>query len=156
MTTDSADAQWTVQELLDLFDAAPGSEGTFTAQTGPAGEDERQVVEGTQVLAQSIVAAAKRFPEKSVRSVYSVFARAVMVGAGPVGLALAIDRAIISEHDRERGRKKAAEFSIASSIEDHIAVFAELGAVPAPQSAEEDPGLGKRVIEPAVQETPTR
>ncbi|WP_370330599.1 acyl-CoA thioesterase [Mycolicibacterium hippocampi] len=86
MTTDSADAQWTVQELLDLFDAAPGSEGTFTAQTGPAGEDERQVVEGTQVLAQSIVAAAKRFPEKSVRSVYSVFARAVMVGAGPVEL----------------------------------------------------------------------
>ncbi len=84
MTTDSADVRWTVQELLDLFDAAPGAEGAFTAQTGPAGEDERQVVEGTQVLAQSIVAAAKRFPEKSVRSVYSVFARAVMVGAGPV------------------------------------------------------------------------
>ncbi|WP_235880596.1 acyl-CoA thioesterase [Mycolicibacterium vanbaalenii] len=61
-------------------------EDTFTAQTGPAGEDERQVVEGTQVLAQSIVAAAKRFPDKSIRSVYSVFARAVMVGAGPVEL----------------------------------------------------------------------
>ena len=55
-------------------------------QTGPAGEDERQVVEGTQVLAQMIVAAAKRFPEKSVRSAYAVFARAVMVGAGPVEL----------------------------------------------------------------------
>ncbi len=86
MTTDSADTQWTVQALLDLFDAAPRGQDEFTAQTGPAGEDQRQVVEGTQVLAQSIVAAAKRFPEKSVRSVYSVFARAVMVGAGPVEL----------------------------------------------------------------------
>jgi acyl-CoA thioesterase II len=84
MTTDSAQAQWTVQGLLDLFDAQPSGPDTFTAQTGLAGDDERQVVEGTQVLAQSIVAAAKRFPDKSVRSVYSVFARAVMVGAGPV------------------------------------------------------------------------
>ncbi|MDG4669047.1 acyl-CoA thioesterase domain-containing protein [Mycobacterium sp. 236(2023)] len=79
-------AQWTVQALLDLFDAESAGEATFTAQTGPAGEDERQVVEGTQVLAQSIVAAAKRFPDKSIRSVYSVFARAVMVAAGPVEL----------------------------------------------------------------------
>ncbi|AFM17114.1 acyl-CoA thioesterase [Mycolicibacterium chubuense NBB4] len=86
MTTDSAESQWTVQGLLDLFDAEPAGEDTFTAQTGPAGEDERQVVEGTQVLAQSIVAAAKRFPDKSIRSVYAVFARAVMVAAGPVEL----------------------------------------------------------------------
>jgi acyl-CoA thioesterase II len=86
MTADSAQAQWTVQGLLDLFDAQPSGDDTFTAQTGPAGQDERQVVEGTQVLAQSIVAAAKRFPDKSIRSVYSVFARAVMVAAGPVEL----------------------------------------------------------------------
>jgi acyl-CoA thioesterase II len=79
-------AQWTVQALLDLFDAEPAGEAAFAAQTGPAGEDERQVVEGTQVLAQSIVAAAKRFPDKSIRSVYSVFARAVMVAAGPIEL----------------------------------------------------------------------
>jgi acyl-CoA thioesterase II len=79
-------AQWTVQDLLDLFDAEPTGENAFAAQAGVAGEDERQVVEGTQVLAQSIVAAAKRFPDKSVRSVYAVFARAVMVAAGPVEL----------------------------------------------------------------------
>jgi acyl-CoA thioesterase len=79
-------AQWTVEALLDLFDAQPAGENTFTAQTGPAGEDERQVVEGTQVLAQSIVAAAKRFPDKSIRSVYTVFARAVFAAAGPVEL----------------------------------------------------------------------
>ena len=86
MTTDSAQTPWTVQGLLDLFDVQAAGENLFTAETGLAGEDERQVVEGTQVLAQVIVAAAKRFPGKSVRSVYAVFARAVMVGAGPVEL----------------------------------------------------------------------
>ena len=87
MTTDSAQT-WTVQGLLDLFDVEQDGENRFIAETGPAGEDERQVVEGTQVLAQAIVAVAKRFPEKSVRSVSAVFARAVMVGAGPVELEL--------------------------------------------------------------------
>ena len=86
MTTDSVQTPWTVHGLLDLFDVQPDGENRFIAETGPAGEDERQVVEGSQVLAQAIVAVAKRFPEKSVRSVYAVFARAVMVGAGPVEL----------------------------------------------------------------------
>jgi acyl-CoA thioesterase len=63
-----------------LFDAREVGAGRFTAETGLAGEDERQVVEGTQVLAQVIVAVAKRFPEKSVRSAHAVFARAVLVG----------------------------------------------------------------------------
>jgi acyl-CoA thioesterase-2 len=86
MTTDSAQTPWSVQGLLDLFDVQPAGENRFTAETGPAGEDERQVVEGTQVVAQAIVAVAKRFPDKSVRSVHAVFARAVMVSAGPVEL----------------------------------------------------------------------
>ncbi|KRE31690.1 acyl-CoA thioesterase II [Mycobacterium sp. Soil538] len=86
MTTQSAPTPWTVQGLLDLFEVEPAGENLFTAQTGPAGEQDRQVVEGTQVLAQSIVAAAHRFSGKSIRSVYAVFARAVMVGAGPVRL----------------------------------------------------------------------
>lgn len=86
MTTDSAQTPWTVEGLLELFDVEPDGQDRFIAQTGPAGEDARQVVEGTQVLAQAIVAAAKRFPDKSVRSVYGVFSRAVMVGAGPVEL----------------------------------------------------------------------
>ena len=86
MTTESDQSQWTVAGLLDLFDVQADGENRFIAETGPAGEDDRQVVEGTQVLAQAIVAAAKRFPEKSLRSVHAVFARAVMVGAGPVEL----------------------------------------------------------------------
>jgi acyl-CoA thioesterase II len=86
MTTESAQTQWSVEGLLDLFDVQPEGDNRFIAQTGLAGDDERQVVEGTQVLAQAIVAVAKRFPDKSVRSVHAVFARAVMVGAGPVEL----------------------------------------------------------------------
>lgn len=86
MTTDSAQTAWTVAGLLDLFDVQQDGQDRFTAETGVAGVDERQVVEGTQVLAQAIVAAAKRFPEKTVRSVSAVFARAVMVSAGPVEL----------------------------------------------------------------------
>ena len=80
MTTDSDQTHWSVAGLLDLFDARAGDDGRFIADTGIAAEDERQVVEGTQVLAQVIVAVAKRFPEKSVRSVHAVFARAVLVG----------------------------------------------------------------------------
>lgn len=80
MTTDADQTQWSVTGLLDLFDARPDGDNRFAADTGLAGADERQVVEGTQVLAQAIVAVAKRFPEKSVRSAHAVFARAVVVG----------------------------------------------------------------------------
>ena len=87
MTTESDQFQWTVDGLLDLFDVAPDGADRFIGQTGIAAADERQVVEGTQVLAQAIVAVAKRFPEKSVRSASAVFARAVVVGP-PVELAV--------------------------------------------------------------------
>jgi len=87
MSTDADQTQWSVTGLLELFDARPDGAGRFTADTGLAGADERQVVEGTQVLAQALVAAAKRFPEKSVRSAHAVFTRAVTVGA-PVELEL--------------------------------------------------------------------
>jgi acyl-CoA thioesterase II len=87
MTTESDQTQWSVAGLLELFDVQPTGPERFTAETGFAGDDERQVVEGTQVLAQAIVAAAKRFPDKSVRSAQAVFSRAVMVGA-PVELVI--------------------------------------------------------------------
>ena len=81
MTTDSGQTQWTVGRLLDLFEVQQDGPDRFIAQTGLFDADERQVVEGTQVLAQVIVAAAQRFAGKSIRSVHAVFARAVMVGA---------------------------------------------------------------------------
>ncbi|MCW2550938.1 MAG: hypothetical protein JWR78_719 [Mycobacterium sp.] len=80
MSIDSEQTEWTVGGLLDLFDVVPDGADRFVGQTGIVGADERQVVEGTQVMAQAIVAAGKRFPEKSVRSAYAVFARAVAVG----------------------------------------------------------------------------
>jgi acyl-CoA thioesterase II len=80
MSIDSEQTEWTVGGLLDLFDVVPDGADRFVGQTGIVGADERQVVEGTQVMAQAIVAAGKRFPEKSVRSAYAVFARAVVVG----------------------------------------------------------------------------
>ena len=80
MTTESEQAHWSVAGLLELFDARADGPDRFIADTGIAAEDERQVVEGTQVLAQVIVAVAKRFPEKSVRSAHAVFSRAVLVG----------------------------------------------------------------------------
>ena len=87
MTTESDQTQWSVAGLLELFDVQLNGQDRFTAETGIAGADERQVVEGTQVLAQAIVAAAKRFADKSVRSAHAVFSRAVMVGA-PVELVI--------------------------------------------------------------------
>src|ERR1700692_103790 len=87
MTTESDQTQWSVAGLLDLFDVQPNGPDRFTAETGIAGADTRQVVEGTQVLAQAIVAAAKRLADKSVRSAHAVFSRAVMVGA-PVELVI--------------------------------------------------------------------
>ena len=80
MTTESEQTHWSVTGLLDLFDVRVKAPDHFSGDTGIAGEDERQVVEGTQVLAQAIVAVAKRFADKSVRSVHAVFSRAVMVG----------------------------------------------------------------------------
>ncbi|OPE56019.1 acyl-CoA thioesterase domain-containing protein, partial [Mycolicibacterium diernhoferi] len=81
-TSDQAQDQvlWTLEGLLELFESQPDGENRFIAQTGLAGADDRQVVEGTQVLAQAIVAVAKRFPDKSVRSAHAVFARVVLVG----------------------------------------------------------------------------
>lgn len=85
MTTNSAQTQWTVERLLELFDVQSDGPDHYTAATGIAGDHERQVVEGTQVLAQAIVAVAKRFPDKSVRSAHAVFSRAVL-GTAPVEL----------------------------------------------------------------------
>jgi acyl-CoA thioesterase II len=80
VTTESEQTHWSVTGLLELFDVRPEGTDHFSGDTGIAGEDERQVVEGTQVLAQAIVAVAKRFPDKSIRSAHAVFSRAVMAG----------------------------------------------------------------------------
>ena len=47
---------WTLEGLLELFEPQPDGDNRFIAQTGLAGADDRQVVEGTQVLAQVALA----------------------------------------------------------------------------------------------------
>jgi len=84
---DSEQAHWSVDGLLELFDVRPDGPDRFTAETGGDAQDQRQVVEGTQVVAQAIVAVAQRFPDKSVRSAHAVFSRAVAVGP-PVELVI--------------------------------------------------------------------
>ena len=56
MTTESESVLWTLQDLLDLFDVASEGSGPISAPTGLAGADDRQVVEGTQVLVSPVAA----------------------------------------------------------------------------------------------------
>ena len=123
MTAEPQQGNWTLGLLLDLFDVEPGGPDRFIGKSGhSAGDDERQVVEGTQVLAQAIVAAAKRFPDKSVRSVHAVFTRAVLVGPPIV-----LDVDVVSE-----GRSTATAIITASQSDKRCMTFTVFTDVPTP------------------------
>jgi acyl-CoA thioesterase II len=79
MSSDTHSTHWSVTKTLELFDVARDDEGRFVALTGMDANEERQVVEGTQVLAQAIVAATKSLSGKSVRSAHAVFSRPIAV-----------------------------------------------------------------------------
>jgi acyl-CoA thioesterase II len=68
--------QSSVTRMLEVFDVAPAGPDRFTGFSDGGG---RRLVDGTQLLAQAIVASAKRFPTKSVRSAHAVFSRAAAV-----------------------------------------------------------------------------
>jgi acyl-CoA thioesterase II len=70
--------------MLEVFDVSAAGPDRFT---GFSDGGERRIVDGTQLLAQAIVASAKRFPEKSVRSAHAVFSRAADVDT-PVDFAI--------------------------------------------------------------------
>lgn len=65
-------AESSVTRMLEIFDVVPVGEDTFTG-AGDGGS--RKVVDGTQLLAQSIVAVAKRLPGKAIRSAHAIFTR---------------------------------------------------------------------------------
>ena len=123
MTAEPQQGNWTLGLLLDLFDVEPDGPDRFIGKSGhSAGDDELQVVEGTQVLAQAIVAAAKRFPDKSVRSVHAVFTRAVLVGPP-----IALDVDVVSE-----GRSTATAIITASQSDKRCMTFTVFADVPTP------------------------
>ncbi len=61
-----------VTRMLEIFDVTAIGANTFV---GGSDGGSRKVVDGTQLLAQSVVAAAKRLPGKSIRSAHAVFTR---------------------------------------------------------------------------------
>lgn len=85
----SAFGDSSLEGLLGLFDVAQSADGVYTAESA-AGS--RMVVEGSQVLAQSIVAAGKALPGRTVRTAHSLF-----VGVNrpdkPIELAVEVIRA---------------------------------------------------------------
>jgi acyl-CoA thioesterase II len=61
-----------VAEMLDIFDVEPVSAASYV---GGSDAGTRAVIDGSQLLAQAVVAAAKTCPGSSVRSAHAVFPR---------------------------------------------------------------------------------
>ncbi len=82
---------WTLDELYGVFDVESVGEGHFRGETYPKrvapAEGERAVVDGSQLLGQSIVAAHREEPERVVKSAHMIFSRPVL-GPEPVELFL--------------------------------------------------------------------
>lgn len=73
-TNDFYDKHWgDLQDLIRVIDLQPTADTVFTAP--PHLRAPRNVVEGSQMLAQSIVAAARAVPDKRVISAYAQFVR---------------------------------------------------------------------------------
>jgi acyl-CoA thioesterase len=74
--------------MLDVFDVAPVGDHAYR---GEHDAGDRAVIDGSQVLAQSIVAATKSFPGKVVRSAHVLFGSAIDAAA-PIELAVEVVR----------------------------------------------------------------
>ena len=71
--TESAASEATLERMLALFDVAPLGPDRFAGETDAGGHAGRQVVEGSQILAQAMVAAGKALPGRVVRSAHALF-----------------------------------------------------------------------------------
>lgn len=74
--------------MLAVFDVAPVGDGLYR---GEHDAGDRAVIDGSQVLAQSIVAATKSCPGKVVRSAHAIFGSAIDA-AQPIDLAVEVVR----------------------------------------------------------------
>ena len=59
-------------EMLDIFDVRKVADSSYE---GGSDAGTRDVIDGSQLLAQSVVAAAKQCPDRTVRSAHAVFTR---------------------------------------------------------------------------------
>ena len=64
--------QCTVEEMIDKFDVQACGEGRFLSVPLTGG---RGAVDASQILSQSVVAASKTEPDKSMKSIHMVFSR---------------------------------------------------------------------------------
>jgi acyl-CoA thioesterase II len=71
----SAGRAESLERLLAIFDVAPADAG-LTRFIGTSESRGRNVVEGSQLLGQAMVAAAKALPGRTVRSAHGLFAAA--------------------------------------------------------------------------------
>jgi len=65
-----------LERLIAAFDVAPASTDGLSYVAGASDGAGRNVVDGSQILAQSMVAAGKALPGRTVRSAHAVFAAA--------------------------------------------------------------------------------
>jgi acyl-CoA thioesterase II len=66
----------TLDHMVEVFDVQPDGEGRYR---GTSDGGARKVVDGSQLLAQAIVACSKSLPRHSVRTAHAVFTRTVDV-----------------------------------------------------------------------------
>jgi acyl-CoA thioesterase len=81
--TGQAAQESSLERMITIFDVAPaGTEPSGLARfTGASDGGGRDVVDGSQMLAQSVVAAGKAFPGRTVRSAHSRFVAAASPAA---------------------------------------------------------------------------
>ena len=63
----------TLERMLAIFDVEPAGPGRFTGESDGGG---RQIVDGSQILAQSVMAAGKTQADHTVRSAHAMFVSA--------------------------------------------------------------------------------
>lgn len=79
MTERKHPGESTLERLIAIFDVAPadcGRDPGTTSFTGDSDGGGRNVVDGSQILAQSLVAASKALPGRTVRSAHALFVAA--------------------------------------------------------------------------------
>jgi acyl-CoA thioesterase II len=79
MTERTRSGDSTLERLIAIFDVVPvgcGPDAGTTSFTGDSDGGGRNVVDGSQILAQSLVAASKALPGRTVRSAHALFVAA--------------------------------------------------------------------------------